>query len=41
MRQPLEESGEVAVRLLLEHIRGSAPVRTTMLELELVRRGSA
>ncbi len=41
VRQPLEESGELATRLLLEHIARPAPVRTTMLELELVRRGSA
>jgi LacI family transcriptional regulator len=41
VRQPLEESGELATRLLLDHIRRPAPVSTTVLELSLVRRGSA
>lgn len=41
VRQPLEESGSIALRLLLEHIRGSAPIQATTLELQLIRRGSA
>ena len=40
VRQPLEESGEVAVRLMTEQLRRPGPARSTFLELELVRRGS-
>lgn len=40
VRQPLEESGEIAVQLLLEQIRQPSPVRSTLLELGLVHRGS-
>jgi DNA-binding LacI/PurR family transcriptional regulator len=41
VHQPLEESGEVAVQMLLEQIRRPAAVRSTQLELRLVHRGSA
>jgi DNA-binding LacI/PurR family transcriptional regulator len=40
VRQPLEESGEIAVRMLTEQIRRPGPARTTLLELELRPRGS-
>lgn len=40
VHQPLEESGEVAVQMLLEQIRRPTAVRSAMLELGLVRRGS-
>jgi LacI family transcriptional regulator len=41
IRQPLEESGELAARLLLDQIAGPRATRTVLLELELVRRMSA
>lgn len=41
VRQPLEESGELAVRMLTEQLRRPGPARSTFLELELVLRGSA
>jgi LacI family transcriptional regulator len=41
VRQPLEESGELATRLLLDQLRGPQPARTVLLELDLVRRASA
>lgn len=41
VRQPLEESGELALQMITEQLRRPGPVRSTFLELRLVRRGSA
>ena len=40
VRQPLEESGEIATKMLVEHIHNPVPTQTIMLELEFVSRGS-
>lgn len=41
VRQPFEESGKAAVRLLLRHMTGTELRSTTSLELRLVRRSTA
>lgn len=40
VRQPLEESGQVAIEMLLRQIKRPGPARETLLDLTLVPRGS-
>ncbi len=40
VRQPFEESGSTAVKILLEHIAGAATRSTTLLELRVVERST-